>query len=111
MALVGEAVELGTHLPKLGGDDFFVAAALVRLRIDDRALRMQIKTAGSLNGHARPEHTAEFDHVSGADQPRRIEHQGWRHVVGRTPLVAGAPLRRAACALGGWLPGLGTGDR
>ena len=72
---------------------------------------MQIKSPGRRHRHTRAERLAEFDHFAGADELRRGEHRRWLHMVGRSPLVAGAPLRGAACGLGGGRPGLGPSDR
>ena len=106
VALMCKAVELRADLAEFGGNQFFIAAALVRLRIHERALGMHIELAGSLDRHARPEHVTEFDHLSGADQARRVEHRRRLHVIGRAPLVARTPLGGAAFARGGRLPGL-----
>ena len=71
MALMGKAVELVPHLPEFRRDEFLVAAALVRLRIQERVLRMQIKTAGRLQGR-RLSAPGRFRFLPRCGQPRAV---------------------------------------
>src|SRR4030095_10261426 len=109
MALVGKTIELGTDLAKLGGNQLFVAAALIRLWVHERALGMQIELARSLYGHLLPEQVAELDDLPGADEFGRGKHRCGLHVISRTALVTRAPFGGTAFTLGRRLPGLGGG--
>src|SRR3989449_1199011 len=108
--LVGEAIELRADLPDLAQEHLFVAAAPVGLRVHERPLDVDVELARGGDRHLRREDVPQLDDLAGLDELRSA-HDGRRlHVVGGAALVAGAPLRGAALAVGGRAPGLSGGD-
>src|SRR5215813_13352538 len=106
MRLVSETVELGADLPDLGNDDLLIAAAFVRCGAHDGALHGHIETPGrgADERHRATQRLPELDDLPGLDQLYLVEHGLRLHVIAGTPLVAGAPFRGAAHAVGGRRP-------
>src|ERR1044072_4449168 len=103
--LVREGVELRADLAELGDDELLVHLAGVLER--RRGLGVDVEHAPGVDERLlriRREQRAELEALAGPDQLRRAHYALARHHVRRAALVAGAPLRRAALALGRHAP-------
>jgi hypothetical protein len=102
--LMREAVELRADMAQFGDDQFLIRAALVGLGVHEGALGMQVETARAEKRHAWPEHVRKFDDLTRFDQLGGLQNGLRFLVVHRAALVACAPFRWAALAIGGRRP-------
>ena len=107
--LVREAVELRAHLADLADDHLFVAAAPVRLRVHERALRMHVESPRSEKRHRPRQLVPELVDLTCPDQARSPKYGLGLHVICRATLVPGAPFRRTPRLLVRRLPRLRIG--